>query len=94
MPDKDRKEGKEPQSVQLREVKRVGLTHNDAKVAYVYRINKVEYLDPGGTNQIPRMLNRTANMPQATTIITIALTTAAVAASPTAEELLPHSKPW
>ena len=39
------------------------------------------------------MLNNTANMPQATTIITIELTTAAVVARPTANELLPHSKP-
>ena len=35
----------------------------------------------------------TANIPQAVTIITIELTTAAVVAWPTAAELLPHSKP-
>ena len=39
---------------------------------------------------IPRKLKTTANKPQATTIMTIAMTTACVAASPTAEELLPH----
>ncbi len=43
--------------------------------------------------QIPRKLKTTANMPEATTIMTIAITTACVAASPTAEELLPHWKP-
>jgi hypothetical protein len=36
---------------------------------------------------MPRKLKTTANRPQATTIITIAITTACVAASPTAEEL-------
>src|SRR5271167_2553992 len=40
--------------------------------------------------QIPRKLKTTANSPQATTIMTSAMTTACVAASPTAEELLPH----
>jgi hypothetical protein len=39
------------------------------------------------------MLNNTANIPQAVTIMTIELTTAAVVAWPTAAELLPHSKP-
>lgn len=56
--------------------------------------NCINCTRPAVFTQMPRMLKRTANIPQATTIITIALTTAAVAASPTAEELLPHWKPW
>jgi hypothetical protein len=45
------------------------------------------------TGQMSSRLNRKAMMPQATTIHTIPVTTARVAASPTAEELRPHWKP-
>ncbi len=40
--------------------------------------------------QMPRTLKRNAKIPQATVIYTILVTTAVVAASPTADELLPH----
>jgi hypothetical protein len=42
---------------------------------------------------MPNMWKATAKIPQAITIATILVTTAAVVASPTAEELLPHWKP-
>jgi len=42
------------------------------------------------TDQMPKTLKITANVPHAITTITIEVTTACVAASPTADELLPH----